>query len=180
MRVVPVDEYSEYKTPEVPKCQVSNTCVCVCVIQIVLQPNILFNFQLEFDMPSLKSLKALCDAMKNLSPTLTIYGCLGGELRFVVDTDSLMVSNRYINRNVQKTNYDGMPQIDGDEVACTVNAKQLAFHFISNQVSIVFYVFFLLYFLYLSLKLSKLLTQSMILSVPECRDVRRSAARRSI
>lgn len=80
--------------------------------------------------------------MKNLSPTLTIYGCLGGELRFVVDTDSLMVSNRYINRNVQKTNYDGMPQIDGDEVACTVNAKQLAFHFISNQVSIVLFVFF--------------------------------------
>lgn len=90
-------------------------------------------FQISATMPTLKSLKSLCDKMKNLSPSLTICCDLNGDLIFVVETDSAMVASRYFNLNVTKLE-DPIVPIEGEEVSCRVDSKQLASCFSSNQV----------------------------------------------
>lgn len=76
--------------------------------------------------------------MKNLSPSLTICCDLNGDLIFVAETDSAMVASRYFNLNVTKLENSDAP-IDGNEVSCRVDSKQLALCFSSNQVNILFY-----------------------------------------
>lgn len=90
-------------------------------------------------MPTLKSLKNLCDKMKNLSPTTIVLFTLNGDLTFVVETDSAMVSSRYFNLLVNKS-ANPKAQIDADEICCRVDSKQLSLCFTSVQVIYILFV----------------------------------------
>lgn len=90
-------------------------------------------------MPTIKSLRALSDKMKNLAPSLTVCFAINGDLSFIVETDYAVVASRYYDLMVQqldKGNTASGNDGDGDEVACRIDTKQLALCFASNQVAI--------------------------------------------
>lgn len=88
-------------------------------------------------MPSLKSLRTLCEKMKNLAATMTICCISSGDLSFIVETESAIVVSRYFNlivdqigedtRNIEK---NGQPI----EISCHIDTKQLSLCFGSIQV----------------------------------------------
>lgn len=87
-------------------------------------------------MPSLKSLRTLCDKMKNLSPTLTAVCSTNGDMSFIVETDSSMVVSRYFNLILEENanhNQQTVPS-EPEEFACQIDTKQLANVFTSMQM----------------------------------------------
>lgn len=86
-------------------------------------------------MPSLKSLKVLCDKMKNLAPTMTICCISSGDLSLILETDSAIVVSRYFNLMLDQTNTENSKS-DGQpvEICCQVDTKQLSTCFGSIQV----------------------------------------------
>lgn len=84
-------------------------------------------------MPTLKSLKSLCDKMRTMAPNLSISCDLKGELSFIVETESSMVASRYFNLKAEKPK--GC-QNDKDEISVRVDSKQLALCFSSSQACI--------------------------------------------
>lgn len=87
-------------------------------------------------MPSLKSLRTLCDKMKNLSPTLTVVCGTNGDMSFIVETDSSMVVSRYFNLVLEEKlnhNHQTKPS-EPIEFSCQIDTKQLAHVFTSMQM----------------------------------------------
>lgn len=82
-------------------------------------------------MPTIKSLKSLCDKMKNLAPTISICCDLKGDLSFILETDSSVVASRYFNLQANKMSTD---RNINDEISCRVDSKQLALCFNSSHV----------------------------------------------
>lgn len=84
-------------------------------------------------MPSLRSLRILCDKMKNMSSTMTICCISSGDLSFIVETDSAVVVSRYFNL---------MPHNGGkkklSEESCEIDTKTLSSCFGSIQVRILY------------------------------------------
>lgn len=85
-------------------------------------------------MPSLKSLRVLCDKMKNLSSTITICSVSTGDLSFIVETDSIIVVSRYFNLKIDQIS--DCVDIDNRnlEIGCRIDTKNLAMCFGSLQV----------------------------------------------
>lgn len=83
-------------------------------------------------MPSLKSLRALCDKMKNLATTMNICCISTGDLSFIVETDSAIVVSRYFNL----MNQSNQTQEDDKhlEICCHIDTKHLSMCFGSIQV----------------------------------------------
>lgn len=92
-------------------------------------------------MPSLKSLRVLCDKMKNLAPTMTICCLSSGDLSFIVETDSAIVVSRYFNLVLEHCVDENVSK-EGQtlEVYCRVDTKQLSMCFGSIQVNCEFYI----------------------------------------
>lgn len=88
-------------------------------------------------MPSLKSLRVLCDKMKNLSPTITICSISTGDLSFIVETDSIIVVSRYFNLKIDEiSNCEDMRHGDQNlEIGCRIDTKNLSMCFGSLQVT---------------------------------------------
>lgn len=95
------------------------------------------NFELPFDtvydltmlLPTVKSLRGLLDKKKNISPSVTIYATLAGELSLVVETDIVTVASHY--RGLQCSRARPPDEEDSEaepltEAACKVDAKKLA------------------------------------------------------
>lgn len=88
-------------------------------------------------MPSIKSLRTLCDKMKNLSSSITICCMSSGDLSFIVETDSAIVVSRYFNLILDQTSEDNSNMIkDGQhlEICCNIDTKNLSMCFGSIQV----------------------------------------------
>lgn len=99
-------------------------------------------------MPSLKSLRTLCDKMKNLATTITICCASSGDLSFIVETDSAIVVSRYFNLMLdQMTENNCNVMKDGQlpEICCTIDTKQLSLCFGSIQVKFMIIICFLTY-----------------------------------
>lgn len=90
-------------------------------------------------MPSLKSLRTLCDKMKNLSQTLTIVCSSKGDISFIVETDSAMVVSRYFNlildHNDSQINVKNHTNGEHDEIMSQIDTKTLAMIFTGIQVA---------------------------------------------
>ncbi|XP_065073442.1 checkpoint protein HUS1 [Ochlerotatus camptorhynchus] len=96
------------------------------------------NFDLPLDMvydltvmlPSVKSLKGLMDKKKNMSPSVTIYATLAGELSLVVETDVVTVASHFKGLQCARAKPpDGgetEPEQETLEAACKVDAKKLS------------------------------------------------------
>lgn len=85
-------------------------------------------------MPSLKSLRTLCDKMKNLAATMTICCISSGEsISFIIETDSAIVVSRYFNLMLDQLTADNRPST---EICCNIDTKQLSMCFGSIQVLI--------------------------------------------
>lgn len=96
------------------------------------------NFDLPLDMaydltvmlPSVKSLKGLMDKMKNMSPSVTIYATLGGELSLVVETDVVTVASHFKGLQCARANVPDGGETEPEDVtleaACKVDAKKLS------------------------------------------------------
>lgn len=91
--------------------------------------------QVSIQLPTLKSLRALCDKMKNLSATMNICCITSGDLSFIVETDSAIVVSRYFNLFLDEK-VSGVVQ-NGDkplEICTHIDTKQLSTCFGSIQV----------------------------------------------
>ncbi|XP_055308716.1 checkpoint protein HUS1 [Sitodiplosis mosellana] len=111
--IIPVREWNEYHQP------------------------VLKNFDISIQMPSLKSLRTLCDKMKNLAATITICCISSGDLSFIVETDSAIVVSRYFNLILDQMNEDNSNMVeDGQsrEICCNIDTKQLSMCFGSIQL----------------------------------------------
>lgn len=88
-------------------------------------------------MPSLKSLRVLCDKMKNLSSTITICSISTGDLSFIVETDSIMVVSRYFNLKIDQVSNCENTASDNQnfEMKCQIDTKNLSTCFGSLQVN---------------------------------------------
>ncbi|XP_062561524.1 checkpoint protein HUS1 [Armigeres subalbatus] len=95
------------------------------------------NFSLPLDMvydltvllPSVKSLKGLMDKKKNMSPSVTIYATLAGELSLVVETDVVTVASHFKGLQCARGKPPGAADELEDEsleAACKVDAKKLS------------------------------------------------------
>lgn len=100
------------------------------------------NFDLPLDMvydltvmlPSVKSLKGLMDKKKNMSPSVTIYATLAGELSLVVETDIVTVASHFKGLQCARgkpPDTDGQTTVDPEEeqtleASCKVDAKKLS------------------------------------------------------
>lgn len=90
-------------------------------------------------MPSLKSLRALCDKMKNLATAITICSISTGDLSFIVETDSAIVVSRYFNLIIDEISNDHN-RVEGErdnqnlEISCRIDTKHLSMLFGSLQV----------------------------------------------
>lgn len=94
-------------------------------------------------MPSLKSLRTLCDKMKNLSTTIRICSISTGDLSFIVETDSAIVVSRYFNLKIDQISnaqlvYPTHGRNDNQnlEVGCHIDTKHLSLCFGSLQVKV--------------------------------------------
>lgn len=93
--------------------------------------------QVSIQMPSLKSLRTLCDKMKNLATIMTICCISTGDLSFIVETDSAIVVSRYFNLVLDKIfNENNEMHKDGSnsEICCQIDTKHLSMCFGSIQV----------------------------------------------
>lgn len=90
-------------------------------------------------MPSLKSLRALCDKMKNLSSTITICSISTGDLSFIVETDAAIIVSRYFNLKIDQISNNSCVDERQDnpnlEIGCCIDTKNLSTCFGSLQVS---------------------------------------------
>lgn len=88
-------------------------------------------------MPSLKSLRVLCDKMKNLSSTITICSISTGDLSFIVETDSIIVVSRYFNLKIDQIsdNVDMAYDNQNFKIGCRIDTKNLSMCFGSSQVT---------------------------------------------
>lgn len=96
------------------------------------------NFDLPLDMaydltvmlPSVKSLKGLMDKMKNMSPSVTIYATLTGELSLVVETDVVTVASHFKGLQCARAKPPDGDETEPEnvtlEAACKVDAKKLS------------------------------------------------------
>ncbi|XP_055591672.1 checkpoint protein HUS1 [Uranotaenia lowii] len=101
------------------------------------------NFNLPLDvaydltvlLPGIKSLKSLLDKKKNLSPSVTLYATLGGELSLVVETNLVTVASHYKGiqcsrakppdqSNVSRTSNNSSAGLE--EASCKVDSKKLS------------------------------------------------------
>lgn len=96
------------------------------------------NFKLPLDavydltvlLPTVNSLRGLLDKKKNISPSVTIYATLAGELSLVVETDVVTVASHYrglqCNRARPPMDRDVTEEPPLTEAACKVDTKKLA------------------------------------------------------
>lgn len=93
-------------------------------------------------MPSLKSLRVLCDKMKNLSGTITICSISTGDLSFIVETDSIIVVSRYFNLKIEEITDSVDIGLNNQnlEIGCQIDTKNLSTCFGSLQVTIFSFV----------------------------------------
>lgn len=133
--IIPVREWDEYQQPKIKEYNVrkSNT-----------SKNFFFwmsySKQISIQMPSIKSLRVLCDKMKNLSPTITICCLSSGDLSFIVETDSAIVVSRYFNLILDHCAGRNEDKSQPLEICCRVDTKQLSMCFGSIQVNWEFYI----------------------------------------
>lgn len=94
-------------------------------------------------MPSLKSLRVLCDKMKNLSSTITICSISTGDLSFIVETDSIIVVSRYFNLKIDQASHCANTAQDNQnlEIKCRIDTKNLSTCFGSLQVTFSIHIF---------------------------------------
>lgn len=86
-------------------------------------------------MPSLRSLRMLCEKMKNLAATMTICCISSGDLTFIAETDSAIVVSRYFNLTLEKLQHKPNEKADEPlEINCQIDTKQLSLCFASIQV----------------------------------------------
>ncbi|XP_053688689.1 checkpoint protein HUS1 [Sabethes cyaneus] len=88
-------------------------------------------YDLTTTLPSLKSLRALMEKKKHLSPAVTVYATDAGELSLVVETDIVTVGSHY--KGLQSSWCAGHPPSgNGDssppltDAACRVDSKKLS------------------------------------------------------
>ena len=87
-------------------------------------------------MPSLKSLRALCDKMKNLSSTITVCSVSTGDLSFIVETDSAIVVSRYFNLKIDHVSNNLSVEHENQNIGCRIDTKTLSMCFGSLQVNL--------------------------------------------
>lgn len=134
--IIPTRDWSEHKIPKLPTIQVYKNAINMISLTLT---HICFHLQASIKLPTLRSLKSLCDKMKNLAPTLTICCSVSGDLSFIVETDSAMVASRYYNLVLEKHIADGANENgESEEIACRVDTKQLAMCFAGMQVFVIF------------------------------------------
>lgn len=92
--------------------------------------------QISIEMPTLKSLRSLCDKMKNLSPTLTVVCSTNADISFIVETDSAMVVSRYFNLHMTTSDsrINAKENADPEEIVTQIDTKLLATVFNGIQV----------------------------------------------
>lgn len=133
LTLIPVNEWSEFDLPtlkdfDVRKSLGKHSILLNCTYQIY--------FQISIQLPSIKSLRSLCEKMKNIAPTVTACVSSHGDLSFVLETESAMISSRYTNllletnSKIQRNNY-----VDHVEISIIIGSKQLAMCVTSIQVS---------------------------------------------
>lgn len=88
-------------------------------------------------MPSLKSLRVLCDKMKNLSSTITVCSVSTGDLSFIVETESIVVVSRYFNLKIDQASncVDTERDSQNVDIKCHIDTKNLSTCFGSLQVT---------------------------------------------
>lgn len=128
-------DWVEYQQPNLGDYNVSKPKTVEKTYSLILSG---YFTQISIQMPSLKSLRILCDKMKNLAPTMTICCISSGDLSFIVETDSSIVVSRYFNLILdhvddKSVNKDGQPS----EICCQIDTKQLSTCFGSIQVDII-------------------------------------------
>lgn len=133
--IIPVREWEEYQQPTIKEYNVRKSNISK---KISSQYQSYFK-QISIQMPSLKSLRVLCDKMKNLAPTMTVCCLSSGDLSFIVETDSAIVVSRYFNLILDhcidnNTDKEGQPV----EICCHIDTKQLSMCFGSIQVNCTF------------------------------------------
>lgn len=143
-------DWSEYRIPAVPKSDVGSVLFQIrCTNAADSSKEFLFLSQITIQLPSLKSLRALTDKMKNLSPTLTVCANTNGDLSFIVETDSATVVSKYFNLTVEEKiaadeenntetdqeNNEQNGQASPALVTCQIDTKQLSHCFSSFQVN---------------------------------------------
>lgn len=98
---------------------------------------------MSIQLPSLKSLKTLCDKMKNLSTNITICCISTGDLSFIVETESAIVVSRYFNLKIDQVNRSNdngkgaaIEHVNNKnlEISCCIDTKILSMCFGSLQV----------------------------------------------
>ncbi|XP_019529727.3 checkpoint protein HUS1 [Aedes albopictus] len=88
-------------------------------------------YDLTVMLPSVKALKGLMDKKKNMSPSVTIYATLGGELSLVVETDVVTVASHFKNLQCRRgkppdgAHDRGEEEQENLEAACKVDSKKL-------------------------------------------------------
>lgn len=87
-------------------------------------------------MPSLKTLRILCDKMKNLATDITVCCTSSGDLSFIIETDSAIVLSRYFNLALNPSTELIKNKMTDEpfEVCCNIDTKQLSQCFGSIQV----------------------------------------------
>lgn len=86
---------------------------------------------MSIQLPSLKSLRTLCDQMKKISSNFRICGITSGDLSFIVETESAMVVSRYFNLKVD-AEHESQTNV---EISCNIDTKHLSMCFGSLQVN---------------------------------------------
>ncbi|XP_055531533.1 checkpoint protein HUS1 [Wyeomyia smithii] len=82
-------------------------------------------YDLTTTLPSIKSLRALMEKKKNLSPAVTVYATATGELSLVVETDIVTVGSHY--KGLESSWCAGRPPAaNGEDAACRVDSKKLS------------------------------------------------------